>query len=323
MQWRLKGIIRVPDPVLVGADALGETFTVRVDHMIFAITFPALPDPVPDGYFELVCPVSISDPTAEVFGGATGKWGRSVFERGADGTRPLASLVWMVATEVTVDDRNAREATSARQAGDNFDRLWRDALAWLEVWTPQHLLPDRNSPPTSRGRVVATSASGQESVTDWGYRDTLRSYSSHHAVTRAMIRSALERSARDEQLPLEWKLLTRATRMRDRRLALLNVAAAAEVTLSGAIDRELGHLSPGAKERIVNAANGTAGLAQLAHALLPALSGPSQRRLVDRVARPRNLAAHQGIAPTVEVLTDAVNTVGELLAVYSPMPEVS
>jgi hypothetical protein len=144
-----------------------------------------------------------------------------------------------------------------------------------------------------------------------------------HSHTRAIsgddLQVAFDRAGNGEMPPPAWELYLRSGRRSDLRLRIIDVATAVEVALSRALDRRLVGQPKAARNEITVLANGVVGLIRL----LESIDGTehSQRRLVaDRIAGPRNLAAHQGVTPTPDEVNEAWRTARILLDVYSPMP---
>jgi hypothetical protein len=140
-------------------------------------------------------------------------------------------------------------------------------------------------------------------------------------ITSALLSGALLRSAAGEEPTLQWRLLSRAQRLYDHRQAIVEAASAAEIALAESVHRRLGSTtSERARERIIKNANGIVGLVELLHELDGDTTKSRRNAVADRVAGPRNLAAHRGIAPDLPTLHAALAEVRQLLTKYTPAP---
>lgn len=320
-----KGIVTLPTALMVAPDALGERFDVELEQVNLRLTLPAVPSQDPTEAFQLISPTTDADIEQlipERHGrNETNIWGYGGFDVVPGQPKRLESHVAaLVLAAVAEEGVLANVAQGAWDVGSTFDAWWSNVLTWLEVWTPQHLIPDANAPLRSSGRLLDV-RSDPPQRTGWGAGGLARVYASSHAITRAMLSSAMSRAATDHLPPLQWRLYCRASRMRDHRQALLSAAAAAEVALAEVVHARLVDASEEARERIIQNARGIVGLVQLVEDLdnVPAANS-RRRRIMDRVAGPRNDAAHRGLSPSQDTVRDALKEVSTLLAAYTPAP---
>ena len=316
-----RGLVELPSNMMVAEDALGHRFEVDLPGVKIAVTVPALPGADPPELFDLVHP----DPDITRLVHDDGRaWGYGAFGITPGAPRILASWVKTVALDATVRDADDLDANSASSLGKTFDDWWSRVIAWLELWTPQHLNPDANGPVRTRGRVYDMRLGNPPpNSTGWSTGGRIIMHRSvAAAVSHAMLTEALARAATDEVPPLQWQMLCRARRLVDRRQALLDAAAAAEIALAETIHQRLANASVAAKERIVRDAQGIVGLLGLVEDLDAVDQSDSRRsRVADRLAGPRNDAAHQGVVPTQETLQRALREVQDTLEAYTPAPQ--
>lgn len=318
---RFCGAVCLPSSVLIEEAALGERFRIDLGGLGLVVSIPALPSSDPEDGYSLVCPVSdMHEIDESVRHESERAWGSCGFGIRPGHPRILASYVDAVAIEATMTVQVSEPANDASVVGEAFDAWWANVVSWLEVWTPQHLDPDNNLPPASRGHLFCVDGT-PIFRTGWSPPQHSRIWSSDDAVTRSMLASAFRRAGTGEMPSLSWRLLSRAYRLHDTRQALMNGAAAAEVALAEVVSSRLGPISEPARERIVKNANGIVGLLQLVEQLdAVAETSTRQARIKARVAGPRNDAAHRGMTPTDVTLSHALREVRELLNVYTPVP---
>lgn len=121
--------------------------------------------------------------------GDRGGWGGVAYAEKPGSPRILASKVRAVALEAVLADVDLDVPMAAMVLGEIFDAWWSDVLTWLELWTPQHLIPDANAPLRSRGHVYDMRSQPAE-LTGWSHGGEIRAYRSEQAVTQAMFSSA-------------------------------------------------------------------------------------------------------------------------------------
>jgi hypothetical protein len=296
-ETRLRGAVRLPTPMQVAEAALGQQFEVEIGSGVIRVTLPVAPGHDPHGWHSLVCPWPDADDIDGLMRGydLDGGWGHvSLIDHNAVPPKLLLSKVLALAIEARLGRVNSPAPDAAIVAGQTFDTWWLNVLTWLELWTPQHLIPDANSRLRSRGHVYDME-SEPPALTGWGLSGEVRVYGSEHALTRAMLAAAISRAAEGEFPPLEWRLLCRAHRLRDRRQALMNAAAAAEVALAHSVHMRIGQAAEQAREQISKNTNGIVGMLQLVEELDGLSKSASRRgRIAHRVAGPRNDAATKG-----------------------------
>jgi hypothetical protein len=136
-----------------------------------------------------------------------------------------------------------------------------------------------------------------------------------------MFSDALARVSREESPAVQWRLLRRAERLAliDGHQAILAAASAAEVCLASAIRGRLQNLPEEAMEQIITNCGGIAGLIDLVEGMDGGVRSESGA-VKDRLAGPRNRAAHRGETPDKDTLQNALEVVRDLLDHYSPAP---
>lgn len=187
-----RGPVLLPTPLLVAVDALGSQFDVELSTAELQVTLPALPSEDPEEFYDLVCPIQGADEMVALMAslnGDRGGWGGVAYAEKPGSPRILASKVRAVALEAVLADVDLDVPMAAMVLGEIFDAWWSDVLTWLELWTPQHLIPDANAPLRSRGHVYDMRSQPAE-LTGWSHGGEIRAYRSEQAVTQAMFSSA-------------------------------------------------------------------------------------------------------------------------------------
>jgi hypothetical protein len=135
--------------------------------------------------------------------------------------------------------------------------------------------------------------------------------------------AALRAASAPRELPLPRKLLAEAilhNAQGEHRHAVITATSAAEVALSEAATRGLEHAGRSAKEAkaILKGVNGLIDLYRINAAFAQGLP-VSLGRVMTKLARPRNEAAHEGATPGQAVAGDAIGT-AKALVMIAPLP---
>jgi hypothetical protein len=145
-------------------------------------------------------------------------------------------------------------------------------------------------------------------------------------INQAQLQSAFRRASRNDQLPVEHRLLlsARIAQMEgDLRLAVIEAGSASEVALAAAISADLRGKRATAEfiDLAIKDANGVVGLRSLYETLGHALS-VSRNRVVNELANVRNTAVHGGRMPTASETENAINHASTLVRESRPLPSV-
>ncbi len=320
-----RGVLKLPSQVMLAADALGRRYDVQAGETTFTISTPRLPDDIdetPIGTARSLVRPDVEDEHLRLVEKDRG-WGHMAFA-GVDqsGARIFASYVSTLLIHVTLDVEVEAEsyADVASGLGDVLVPWWSRVMTWIELWTGQILTPE-SGPDIGLTSSIWTVAHDHphRMLTGFGtpYHVTLQPHTM--AISGDDLHAAFDRASGDELPPAEWELYIRSGRRSDLRLRIIDVATAVEVALSRALDRCLATQPKAARDRITGLANGVVGLVNL----LESIDGTAHSRhnlVAHRIAGPRNLAAHQGVTPTPDEVTEAWRTARILLDEYSPMP---
>lgn len=311
----------LPSQLLVAPDALGRSIHAQVDSDSFEIIFPAIESPLPEGLHGLVTPRADLVEVSEL--GTQAGWGHGGF-LGAEGeVRPLASWVNSVVVLVQTETADASQAfyDLARDIGSRFNAWFEIFALWIELWTPQ-LLPTKSVDSQGiRGQVWEVTA-GHRDLTGWGLQfGPVAIHWSKDAASLEVVSAAARRASKKELPPPEWQLLSRAAHLRDPHLAVIDSASAAEVALAHAVHNRMQSLPEGTREQVVRSANGLVGMVRLIESIDEIAPGESRwKSVADRLANPRNDAAHRGIAPSGKAVGLAMKEARFLLETYAPHP---
>lgn len=319
----MRGAIELPREVLIAEDCVGRTITgLKAGEADFEMSFPTLPPDMSGSGGERLTPPLGMDDLSEALGESG--WGYMGFGGAANRPRPLASWIGAVGISASWSCTGGDEAEEANQAahfGAHFDSWFGLFGQWLELWSSQHVVTAEERPSRTRGQVRLSLDSRPAIRTGWSppFRRVVTFHNSQAAIRYATASSAAANASERVALPLEWELLQRATWTDDRRRSLIDAATAAETGLAAAVRRELGGVGPDALETIIQSANGIVGLVTLLESLKP-VQKSRRSRVADRLAGPRNRAAHQGATPERTELEAAFNESEALLDLYSPRP---
>lgn len=142
-------------------------------------------------------------------------------------------------------------------------------------------------------------------------------------ATGAELDAAFQHAAAGDELPIQHDLLLEAHTALfsdDLRRAVVDAATAAEVVLAQWIRRCLEERGLNSDEAlsVTNEANGIAELYRLSNALGLCVT-PSKNQVIDRIARPRNLAVHAGEGPSHETARKAFDCAQIIVEEVAPL----
>jgi hypothetical protein len=320
-----RGVLRLPSQIMLAEDALGRTYDVQAGATAFTISTPRLPDDIdqtPIGTARSLVRPRRRDARLRLVEKDRG-WGHMAFA-GEDrsGARIFASYVTTLLIHVTldVDPKTESYPGAAEGLGDVLVPWWSRVMTWIELWTGQILTPE-SGPDVGLTSSIWTVAYDHPRRMLTGFANpsfvTLQPHTM--AISGDDLQAAFDRAGGDETPPPEWELYLRSGRRSDLRLRIIDVATAVEVALSRALDRRLSAQPKAARDRITTMANGVVGLIDLLESI-DGTEHPRRNLVMNRIAGPRNRAAHRGITPTPDEVTKASSTARILLDEYSPVP---
>lgn len=258
-------------------------------------------------------------PLVQAHGGGPGAWGHFESSVPEESSEPVIARVSRVVLEVDTESNTPEKLPKfAMTFGAEFSEWYFTAISWLELWNGVNLSNLEESLPGTTGTIGAPDGSGW--AIGWSPVERMYTVSSARAIDAHTLGRAFEKATDREGLPAEWKLYLQGAKTPDDRLAIIEIATAVEVALSGAIHQRLASLSVEAREEVVLNSNGMYGMLKL----LQRLDGAKGNKLLDRagkqLANPRNKAVHAGQPPTLDDVNQAFLIGRELLEKYSPLP---
>lgn len=327
MTRRLAGVVALAAEMLVAEDVLGQTFAGRAGSTTFELTYPRLPaDPQEDNVDFLKAPPGAEELVARMVGTGVDGWGYTPFTKAMPGAarRSYASYVHRVAIRLADDVADdIAPFDLADDFGGRFDAWYSLALDWTELLTGVVVSSDHPWQPRSRGEVRDIDQPAPDGLTGWGvHLGSVTILGSAQATDRATLTAAFSKASAGVHPPLAWQLFLRSQRAADPRIAVIELATAAEVCMTGALASRLSSVTESARELIVKQANGLVGLV----GLLEQLDGTAKadslvNRVAHRLAGLRNLAAHQGAPPAdASELVEAEQAARAVIDRYSPLP---
>jgi hypothetical protein len=205
--------------------------------------------------------------------------------------------------------------------GRDFDGWFRIAKNWICRWTGQL----REVPRSNEGSNIHASIRKADGTLGLFGSGILLGgvVFGERAATRLELASAFDCASVGQDVPLAHDMLLRACVERPRQ-STIDACTAAEVALSSHLkDRMAGAGVP--EDTIVRALRDASGIVGL-YRLLLVSGGPvpvSENQVMNQLAEPRNLAAHQGEELDTAVSQKAVKTAEAILAVVHPVPSPS
>jgi hypothetical protein len=192
---------------------------------------------------------------------------------------------------------------------------------WLFAWAGARPGREIRHDPPPVFRLVVRSQSGTDVYTGGGRTGVF--VVGERRATAVEWAAALRAASAPRELPLPRKLLAEAilhNAQGEYRHAVIIATSAAEVALSEAAMRGLEHAGRSAKEAkaILKGVNGLIDLYRI-NAAFPQGLPVSLGRVMTKLARPRNEAAHEGATPSQGVVGEAIGT-AKALATIAPLP---
>jgi hypothetical protein len=225
-------------------------------------------------------------------------------------------------------ETNSELAVSSTRLGNAVDSWYGGVYAWLELWTTQGLNQDQWPETGIRTEGTGTAPDGRPY--GWGDWNVIRRYSgggtSGPYASNDLLRAAIELSNCGHRPSLPWDMLRRARGLRptDGRQKVIDAATAAEIAVERKLFRYFNerHMNPDQIDATLKPFTGIAEKLRLLEKLIPP-STSLVNRVADRIAGPRNKAAHAGWYPDQHVVEKCVEMVADILAVYDPLPQAS
>ncbi|WP_349902955.1 hypothetical protein [Parafrigoribacterium humi] len=230
-------------------------------------------------------------------------------------------IVW----NPTGPSRHEMNVAGAR-FGHAFDQWYSRLYSWLELWTTQglnqHQWPSTGIRTQGRGEFEPGQHYG------WGNWGVLHEHrgdgTSGPYASSDLLRAAADFANRRQSPSLSWDMLRRARGLpwTNGRQKVIDAATAAEVAVERALFRFFSnhHLSTDQIEATLRPFTGIAEKLRLMEKLVPPSSRSLVSRVADKIAGPRNKAAHAGWTPAPAEVDDCLATVAEVLAEYDPLP---
>lgn len=251
---KLAGAIRLPLPILVLPDALGETYHGAIASGSIYVSFPIVARGA-DGVtgFKLAPPPEMESEYFEWIdraydGDIDGAWGgRSQNLNSSTGDLVAISVATVAFTAEVQAAENIQSFDLAPQIGAEFDRLFRLVLRWLELEAGV-ILPAESIDLSSRGHVVDHSTVPPQH-TGWGLSFAVRI--DRARVSRRMIHDSFGRASSGQSPPVEWAFFLEARRQSDRRRAVIDACTAVEISLSNFVRTNFSKSPTAAVDRIV------------------------------------------------------------------------
>lgn len=305
---RIHVVVSFPDPLLIAADALGQSFEAKIGPVNTRMTFPQF-DGNDDGWPQLRFAASESNPLHPLVGGID-DWGN----RFNDSWELYGALVTFLVTPGV----HPRDTAEVAKFTESFSPWFLAARRWV--------LGKLGTPASGARRSHQISIQGVlPDGSRWGAGggSTVMITPGRRGVTSLELDAAFHRASAGEALPIQHDLLLDAHTALfsgDLRRAVVDSATAAEVVLAQWIQRCLEErgLAPGEALSVTDEANGIAELYRLSSALGLRVT-PSKNQVIDRIARPRNLAVHIGEEPTHETARKAFNCAQTIVEEVAPL----
>lgn len=316
MNAPVDAIVWLKPPIMVDASLAGQTFKVRINNRAMTLTLPLENAEREEPSRPSTIPPFPSPKLAEGFNrGATASR-----VSGGTGEHELA----VGAIRLRFSDAEMRRNLGSFRATEDFSNAvdsWLSTVRdWLYAWAarPGHdfripakpeftlALPDKPEHGTESG-------GGSYSLIVIGER----------AATPEEWQSAIRAASADESLPLPYKLLSEAVLHRtggESRNAVITACSAAEVAL-GEVARsglEAAGWTSKQTKAILARANGLIDLYRVC-AALPNRPSVSIGEAMNKLANPRNLAAHEGADPKDDAVGGAIETASKFVR-STPLP---
>lgn len=316
---RIDGIVDLPIPLHVEAEALGGRVSVNIGQHKGMIGFPALPDsgiPKNGQVSFLNAPVlgARSLPDLTLHGSPLNRWGYISSSRGD-------TFIERIRIRIPLGDSQESVPDQMGTLGRAFDAWFSLVRDWICAWSGQ--LWDRDFY-RKRCHVSATvRLNGKPGLYGSGVSSERVTFG-ENAATRDQVLAAFRCASKHYNLPLPYAFLLRSRSDRengDFRQAIINACTAAEVSLSSAVEDALN--SAKVRERtVVNIMRQSSGVVEIFRILI-ATGAPtpvSDDRVMDQLAKPRNDAVHAGARSTEIQAARAIETASLIVEAATPLP---
>jgi hypothetical protein len=322
----------VPPGLHVDATLLGTRWPIESAPEACELVLPCLPAERVSDFATPLAPPEVPA-AARMFSWWTGQaddvhWGKTWLTGDSTSTAHLAHVL-IVSAYNPPDNGNHRRAFSIG-VGDAVES-WLNALAqWIEVLSHVDLQPNPKDGPRvglcSVHNVVLSSTVSGDRIGHFGYaRSPVLSGPHSHSVTIEQWSAACDFTNRALAPPpahLYLRDARAALRRDDARRAAVDACAAAEVALAESLSRSHPLASSRAEE--VKATIGkTSGVVQLfdLHQAMAPIDGVTRGAVMDRLAGPRNDAAHGSATPERDDAREAVHLATRVVEAISPLPD--
>lgn len=302
--------------VVLTADCLGEAYRTELAGYQLTVTIP----PVQAG--QLVEPPTIYvRPGNWVNVDPPNPWGDLRVWSTTEGGSPVPHTACVRRVRLTLEIRDTEvDENSLGPRLDDVLAPWWDALSsWIEVITSQDLAAAGQRRPTRPQTFHLWSGNPDGTMRPLAMMLRGTGYPTTDVLTSDGLRACLSAVARGEAPAPERLHLSDARSLHNDgqwRRAVIDAATAAEVAITSWLDKRLDAAEPVVKESLMDPPPTLGRLHRLYTRLGGALPSDFDRRLV----RPRNHAAHRGMALSEEESLAAINAATELLDATSPIP---
>ena len=316
---RIDGIVDLPIPLHVEAEALGGRVSVNIGQYKGMIGLPALPDsgiPKNGQVSFLNAPVlgARSLPDLTLHGSPLNRWGYISSSRGDT----FIERIW-----IRIPLGDSQESVPDQMG--HWAELLMPGSAWFAIGSApgRGQLWDRDFY-RKRCHVSATvRLNGKPGLYGSGVSSERVTFG-ENAATRDQVLAAFRCASKHYNIPLPYAFLLRSRSDRangDFRQAIINACTAAEVSLSSAVEDALN--SAKVRERtVVNIMRQSSGVVEIFRILI-ATGAPtpvSDDRVMDQSAKPRNDAVHAGARSTEIQAARAIETASLIVEAATPLP---
>lgn len=318
-------VIRLIPALEVAPECLGLELFANLDVGDFTIALPVHDGRPRSGHF--LAPSSASEALRSEPWDPRSPWANR--HRTTDEGEGLSfSIEKVVLFGAPSGETNSELGVSSSRLGIAVNSWYSRVYAWLELWTTQGVNHDQWPETGIRTDGSGVTADGRQY--GWGEWNVFRRYSgggtSGPYASPDLLRAANDLSNRGHRPSLPWDLLRRARGLRstDQRQKVIDAATAAEIAVERTLVRFFSehHIEANQIDAILKPFTGIVEKLRLLETLTP--SDTSLRnRAAERIAGPRNRAAHAGWHPDEDTVEKCLDTVAQILAVYDPLPEPS
>lgn len=314
----IDGMIELSEPLHVHPDVLGMQAVVIIGENKGRVSLPSVPDTgvASSGKISFLQPASLGRralPDTTLVAKFNGTWGY---------TSAGQSFVEAIRLHIPIGDVDGSVPGQMKEIGQKFDLWYNIVRDWVSAWSGQVRYREFNH---EESHIHATiKVDGKRGLYGSGQTGG-RIFIGEPMATREQVEAAFFCASKDYRIPLQYALLQRAVsdyHNRDSRQSAINACAAAEVSLSIAVRKALSSakVADEAAGRIINRTSGVVEMFRL-FIVAGGKTDVSDNRVMDQLAKPRNIAAHDGISPSSTDLERAINTAKQIVADAAPLPE--